>query len=127
MSHRLTPHPAVAAALAVLLLSAAACARPTLELDEQQSFRDATRTHTVEGYVSEGTEELTLSLDLEVDRGAISFRVRDPQGMVRWEGELTGDGSMSDSRDLPPVVGAWRLDLQMVGATGRYEARWLGR
>jgi hypothetical protein len=117
--------PVAAAALA--LLFAAACSRPTLELEETQTFRDATRTQTVEAYVPEGTEELQLSLDLRVERGTVAFRARDPQGVVRWQGELTSGGRMTDQRELEPVVGSWRLDLQFVGATGRYEASWLGR
>ncbi|HEX2165568.1 MAG TPA: hypothetical protein VHM02_16620 [Thermoanaerobaculia bacterium] len=113
----------------VLALAAAliACGKPTLELEERQTFRDASRTQTVEGFVPETTEELSLSLDLQVDAGTVAFRVRDPQGQVRWEGELTGGGSLTDRREFPPVAGPWRLDFQMVGADGRYEVRWLGR
>jgi hypothetical protein len=128
MTKRSAPHrlaPVAAAAFAALL--AAACSRPTLELEETQTFRDATRTQTVEAYVPEGTEELQLSLDLRVERGTVAFRARDPQGMVRWQGELTSGGRMTDQRDLDPVVGSWRLDLQFVGASGRYEVSWLGR
>jgi hypothetical protein len=121
------PRWAAVAAAALCLLAAAACSRPTLELEETQSFRDATRTQSMEGFVPEGTEELSLSLDLRVERGTAAYRLRDPQGVVRWEGELTSGGRMTDRRELEPVVGNWRLDLQMVGATGEYEARWLGR
>lgn len=103
------------------------CSRPTLQLEENQTFRDATRTQTVEAYVPEGTEEVSVELDLRVERGTVAFRVRDPQGMVRWQGELTSGGSLTDRRELEPVVGNWRLDLQMVGATGRYEVQWRGR
>lgn len=120
--HRL----ALLAAVATACL-AAACSRPTLEQEETQTFRDANRTHAVEAYVPEGTEDLRVSLDLRVERGTAAFRVRDPQGVVRWEGELTSGGRFSDERELEPAVGHWRLDMQMVGATGRYEVRWLGR
>jgi hypothetical protein len=115
------------AAAAALALLAAACSRPTLQLDESQTFRDATRTQTVEAYVPEGTEELELSLVLDVDRGTVAFRVSDPLGVVQWQGELTGGGSFSDQRGLDPVVGTWRLDLEMVGAQGKYVAEWMGR
>lgn len=116
----------VLAALA-LLAGAAGCRQPTLQLQEQQTFRDATRTQTIEAYVPEGTEELKLSLDLDVERGTVAFRVRDPMGVVRWQGELTGGGSFSDRRELEPVVGNWRIDLEMVGARGNYEVEWVGR
>jgi hypothetical protein len=117
---------AAAAALA-LLAAAAGCSRPTLQLEEQQTFRDATRTQTIEAYVPEGTEELELSLVLDVDRGTVAFRVSDPLGVVQWQGELTSGGSFSDQRGLDPVVGTWRLDLEMVGAQGKYVAKWVGR
>ena len=117
----------LAAAAALALCVSAACARPTLELEETQTFRDATRTQTVEAYVPEGTEELRLSLDLRVERGTVAFHARDPQGVVRWQGELSSGGRLTDERELEPVVGSWRLDLQLVGASGRYEARWFGR
>lgn len=119
--------PALALPALALAAALAACGEPTLQLEERQTFRDASRTQTVEGFVPEGTRELSLALDLQVDAGTVAFRVRDPQGEVRWEGELTGGGSLTDRRDFPPVVGPWRLDFQMVGAAGRYEARWLGR
>ena len=118
---------AAAAALALLAATAAGCSRPTLQLDESQSFRDATRTQTVEAYVPEGTEELELAIELAVDRGTVAFRVSDPLGVVQWQGELTSGGNFSDQRGLDPVVGTWRLDFEMVGASGRYEARWMGR
>jgi hypothetical protein len=127
---RFTSHQArgLAAAAALALLAAAAgCSRPTLQLEEQQTFRDATRTQTIEAYVPEGTEELELSIVLDVDRGTVAFRASDPLGVVQWQGELTSGGKFSDQRGLDPVVGTWRLDLEMVGASGKYVAEWVGR
>lgn len=117
---------AAAAALA-LLATIAGCSRPTLQLDESQTFRDATRTQTVEAYVPEGTEELELAIELAVERGTVAFRVSDPIGVVQWQSELTSGGKFSDQRGLDPVVGTWRIDFEMVGASGSYEARWVGR
>lgn len=127
---RLTSHQArgLAAVVALALLAAAAgCARPTLQLEERQTFRDATRTQTVEAYVPEGTEEVELSIVLDVERGTVAFRVSDPLGVVQWQGELTSGGKFSDRRGLDPVVGTWRIDLEMVGASGEYDVRWAGR
>lgn len=115
------------AAAALTLLAAAGCTKPTLQQEEQQTFRDATRTQSIEAYVPEGTEELELSLVLEVERGTVAFRVSDPLGVVQWQSELTSGGTFSDQRGLDPVVGTWRLDLEMVGAAGRYEVEWVGR
>jgi hypothetical protein len=115
------------AAAAALALLAAACSRPTLQLDESQTYRDATRTQTVEAYVPEGTEELELAIELAVERGTVAFRVSDPLGVVQWQGELTSGGNFTDQRGLDPVVGTWRLDFEMVGASGSYEARGVGR
>lgn len=118
----------LAAVVALALLAAAAgCARPTLQLEERQTFRDATRTQTVESYVPVGTEEVELSIVLEVERGTVAFRVSDPLGVVQWQGELTSGGKFSDQRGLDPVVGTWRIDLEMVGASGKYDVRWVGR
>lgn len=124
-SHRTRGFTALAAL--ALLAGAAGCSQPTLQLEEQQTFRDATRTQTIEAYVPEGTEKLELSLELDVERGTVAFRVRDPMGVVRWQSELTGGGSFSDQRELEPVVGNWRIDLEMVGARGNYEVEWVGR
>lgn len=127
---RITAHQArsLAAVVALALLAAAAgCARPTLQLEERQTFRDATRTQTVEAYVPEGTEEVELSIVLDVERGTVAFRVSDPLGVVQWQSELTSGGRFSDQRGLDPVVGTWRIDLEMVGATGEYDVRWVGR
>jgi hypothetical protein len=125
-SHQARGLAAAAAALA-LLAGAAGCSRPTLQLEEEQTFRDATRTQTIEAYVPEGTEELELSIVLDVDRGTVAFRASDPLGVVQWQGELTSGGKFSDQRGLDPVVGTWRLDLEMVGASGKYVAEWVGR
>jgi hypothetical protein len=125
-SHQARGLAAAAAALA-LLAGAAGCSRPTLQLEEEQTFRDATRTQTIEAYVPEGTEELELSIVLDVDRGTVAFRASDPLGVVQWQGELTSGGKFSDQRGLDPVVGTWRIDLEMVGASGEYDVRWVGR
>lgn len=117
----------LAAAAALTLLAAAGCSQPTLQLEEQQTFRDATRTQTIEAYVPEGTEELELSLVLDVERGTVAFRVSDPLGVVQWQSELTSGGEFSDQRGLDPVVGTWRIDFEMVGAEGEYVAEWVGR
>jgi hypothetical protein len=117
------------AAGAWLLAAAAfaACGGPRIDVDESQSFRDASRTHTVEAQVGEGMDEVRLRLALELDRGTLAFRVRDPQGVARWEGEITGGGRLRDRREFPALPGTWRLDLEMREASGEYEARWAAR
>jgi hypothetical protein len=115
----------LAAVAALTLLAVAGCSRPTLQ--QQQTFRDATRTQTVEAPVPEGTEKVELSIVLEIERGTVAFRVSDPLGVVQWQGELTSGGKFSDQRGLDPVVGTWRIDFEMVGASGKYDVRWVGR
>jgi len=118
--------PRLAPALLAAAL-AAGCSSPSLQLEESQSFRDASHRQTVEAQVGREIERLELSFDLEVERGTVAFEVTDPLGSVVWRGDVTGGGRLADSRDFPPVEGRWRLDLDLRQASGRYEARWVGR
>ena len=71
--------------LIVLLIAAslgiAACGGTSFKTEERQTFKDASRTATVEAQVPEGIEEITLDLGLEVRKGTVAFTVRDPE---RW-------------------------------------------
>jgi hypothetical protein len=115
------------AALLATAATAAACGGPRVDVEESQTFRDAARTQTVEVTVVEGMEEVRLRLALELDDGTLAFRVRDPRGATRWEGELNAGGELTDRRRFPALPGAWRLDLDLANATGGYEARWEAR
>jgi hypothetical protein len=113
-------------AAAVALL--AACARPSLQLEEQQTFRDATRSQTVEAPVGEEVERLELDLSLELRKGSLAFRVTDPQGVVRWQGTLSAGGELTDTRVFEtPAQGLWRFDIDLAEATGKYRVEWVGR
>jgi len=123
----LPPPAAIAATVLLLAALAAGCSRPSLRLEETQSFRDADHQQTVEAQVSPDVERLELSLDLEVEGGTVAFEVLDPLGTVVWRGDVTSGGRLADSRDFTPIEGRWRLDLDLQAASGRYEARWVGR
>jgi len=122
-----TPAHSLSAAALLLAALAAGCSSPSLKLEETQSFRDASHRQTIEAQVGPEIERLELSFDLEVERGTVAFEVLDPLGSVVWRGDVTGGGRLADSRDFTPVQGRWRLDLDLRQATGRYEARWVGR
>ena len=107
-------------------LGIAACGGTSFKTEERQTFKDASRTATVEAQVPEGIEEITLDLGLEVRKGTVAFTVRDPRGTVVWSGELTAGGEISDRRDFPAVAGPWRLELSMDQASGEYRAGWQG-
>lgn len=118
---------AALASVVVLIVVLAGCSSPSLKLEETLSFRDASHRQTVEAQVGPEIEKLELSLDLQVESGTVAFEVTDPFGKVVWRGDVTGGGRLSDGRELPPVQGRWRLDLDLQQATGRYEALWVGR
>lgn len=128
---RSAPHrpvrPVLVLLLAILVAALAACSQPRFDLQEKQSFRDASRLQTVEAGVSPEVESLRLDLELEVEEGTVAFRVFDPTGAAVWQGEISSGGSLSDRRELQPIEGEWRLELALEDATGRYAARWLGR
>ncbi|HEX2253405.1 MAG TPA: hypothetical protein VHQ65_09075 [Thermoanaerobaculia bacterium] len=114
------------ASLAAALL--AACSRPSLQLEEQQTFRAATRSQTVEAPVSDQVERLELQLSLELNRGSLAFRVTDPQGVVVWQGTLSSGGELSDRRVFEnPAQGTWRFDIDLAEASGNYRVEWVGR
>lgn len=120
---RLSPARAGAAlAFAFVLGVVAACGGPSVDVQAQQSFEGLTDTRTVEASVPEEAEDLTLTLDLEIEEGEVAYRVIDPSGTVRWEGQTSGH--LQDERTFTTRAGEWRLEMDMSGATGRYQAAW---
>lgn len=120
--------PALPALLAVALFALAACAKPSVRIEESQTFRDATWSHSVEAAVASEVKNLSLDLDLEVTQGTVRFQAIDSVGATRWQGEVGAGGTLADSRTWPsPPTGQWRLELTMLGASGTYSAKWLGK
>jgi hypothetical protein len=71
--------------------------------------------------------EVELDVRVDLDAGALSWRVLDPHGEVRWEYHAEAGQRLRESRDLKPHVGEWRIEIELRDAAGEYDFIWEAR
>ncbi|MDQ3746482.1 MAG: hypothetical protein M3444_19080 [Acidobacteriota bacterium] len=119
-----------AAALAALLATATAfAAHRSVKTTESETFADKTAGKKYDLPVPAGGGRVRLRMKGVVTAGEIRFRVLDSAGTEHQNARLTPDGPRPDRFDLetgePRVAaGSWTLEVELKGATGRYEFTW---
>ncbi|MDQ3917759.1 MAG: hypothetical protein M3348_04725 [Acidobacteriota bacterium] len=119
-----------AAALAALLATATAfAAHRSVKTTESETFADKTASKKYDLPVPAGGGRVRLRMKGVVTAGEIRFRVLDSAGTEHQNARLTPDGPKPDRFDLETgepraAAGSWRLEVELKGATGRYEFTW---
>lgn len=88
--------------------------------------RNLTNVETFLYEVGERLTQTRLRIQLEAEAGTAVWTLTDPEGAARWEGRLEAGERLDESRDFAPIVGEWRLELDMEGFTGHYDTLWEG-
>ena len=97
-------------------------ARENVTSNETFESRNAARRVTLT--VSRGADKMTLRLRVQLTRGMVQWRLLDPSGNPRDEGEVVPGPGLDDVRTVKPVEGCWILELNWLGATGSHEVDW---
>lgn len=86
-------------------------------------------TTTVEVFTYDVTDRMVrtaLQLDVALEAGRVTWTFTDPAGEIVWQGALAEVESINETRQFDPVVGQWRLELDVQGAVGEYAVLWRG-
>ncbi|UCC76034.1 MAG: hypothetical protein JSW37_11005 [Anaerolineales bacterium] len=125
--------------LLCLVLLASACSRttetvPPLDAPECCTEGDDCRHETLnkvrdtDTYVYpfqivESVTSMSLRLVIQTQRGSLEYRLVDPDGQVRWQGQVYAVSS-HETRQFEPIVGEWRLEMHPQDLKGGYDVCW---
>jgi len=111
----------------VAALSAAAAPagrRSENQVTATESFAARNGARRVTLTVVRGADKMTLHLRVQLTRGMVQWRLLDPNGKARDEGEVVPGAGLDEVRSLPPAEGCWVLEINWLGATGSHEVDW---
>ncbi len=74
--------------------------------------------------VSRGADKMTLRLRVQLTRGMVQWRLLDPSGKSRDEGEVVPGPGLDEVRTVKPAEGCWILEINWLGATGSHDVDW---
>lgn len=86
-------------------------------------------TTNVEVFTYDVTDDMVrtaLQLGVTLDAGSAAWTFTDPTGAVVWQGALATGQRINETRQFDPVVGQWRLELDVQNAVGDYAILWRG-
>jgi hypothetical protein len=119
----------LAAILSGMTLSAAATPAPAgrparNHVTSNESFAARNGARRVTLTVSRDADKMTLRLRVQLIRGMVQWRLFDPSGASRDEGEVVPGPGLDDVRTVPAAEGCWVLEINWLGATGSHDVDW---
>lgn len=98
-----------------------------IEMRETESYNNKTETKKVRLTVPQSAKSARLQVKADVQSGLMVFRLRDPQGEVRYMDVNTRDHLQADTGTFASVDGDWSLEVGLEKATGSYDIMWTAR
>lgn len=86
-------------------------------------------TTNVEVFTYDVTDRIVrtaLQIDVTLEAGTATWTFTDPNGVVVWDGTLNASQGINETRQFDPVVGQWRMELDLQSAVGDYTVLWRG-
>ncbi|EJO5349155.1 hypothetical protein NRP93_003313 [Clostridium botulinum] len=75
-------------------------------------------TDTYKYTVKDDFKGMKLKINLTLNKGQVSFKLKDPNGNVKWEGKVTSDKPMNETKEFDKIVGEWNLTFENVNNSG---------
>lgn len=94
---------------------------------EARRIRRADAVRRLDHQVPEGAGATRFRIRMELEAGRAEVEITDPDGRSRWRRELDGAGELAEDVEMPAEAGTWRLTLELVAASGRYDVRAVNR
>ncbi len=71
--------------------------------------------------VEKGFKEITLKIDLELEKGEVEFRLVDPNGKIQWIETIDSTKKFNQTKELEKIIGKWDLIFDSINqsAEGR--------
>jgi len=92
--------------------------------DSDKGFRQKSDNRTLDLEVGKVAARVRLNVLMRVPEGVMRFRLLDPKGEERLQGEVREGNGTFDTREIPAIAGTWKLTLERENASGNYEANW---
>jgi hypothetical protein len=117
------------AMLSLMSLSAVATPAPAgrpgrNNVTSNESFEARNGARRVTLTVARGAGKMTLHLRVQLTRGMVQWRLLDPSGTSRDEGEVVPGPGLDEVRTVTPAEGCWVLEINWLGATGSHDVDW---
>lgn len=77
--------------------------------------------------VPEGSQSLDFSLGIQVEEGAVVWRLKTPAGVQVMGGQLLAGDSIAEKRSFGGLPGEWLLEMEYRQAKGAYSMEWTAR
>jgi hypothetical protein len=74
-----------------------------------------------------GNKFARLKIKARLEGGYLSWKLKDPKGNTRLDGEITSGDAGGDSGELKSIAGVWILEIDFREATGNYKINWTAR
>ncbi|WP_291582634.1 hypothetical protein [Clostridium sp. UBA6640] len=68
--------------------------------------------------VEDDFEGMKLEIDLTLTKGKVKFELKDPNGNIQWNGEVTSDKSLKETKDFDKISGKWTLTFENIDNSG---------
>jgi hypothetical protein len=78
-------------------------------------------THDLEVRQSQGFGEVEVHMDIEIERGTLTWKLIDPEGEVRWNGSAVDGQTVREDQSYKSMAGIWLLEIITHEATGQYD------
>lgn len=109
---------------ALVLPSAAGGGRYRANLSDSDTVEAKNDVRRLDLDLGDGATKMTVRVKARLSRGMLQWRLLDPTGAAREEGEVVPGESTAINRSLTPSKGRWVLEIKFLGATGSYNVNW---
>lgn len=92
--------------------------------EQAEEFYGQTDTRRIELEVEKGARLVRMRLVLKAQAGQVAWKLLDPQGQVRGEGDVTEGHGYFEAEHQEPLRGLWVLELSQRQASGSYRVSW---
>jgi hypothetical protein len=115
--------------IAVVAMNLAACAafRDTSTVRSRWCLVDRTEIKSLTYEMRADMQKIEVKFEALIDDGSLAWKLTDPEGALRWEGEISAGHCAKDDHTFDALEGEWTMDLDLRKFTGKYEVCWKAR
>jgi hypothetical protein len=114
-------------AVVAMILAACAAFRDTSTVRSRWCLVDRTEIKSLTYEMRADMQKIEVRFEALIDNGSLAWKLTDPEGVLRWEGEITAGHCAKDDRTFDALDGEWTMDLNLNKFTGKCEVCWKAR
>ncbi|PKM49187.1 MAG: hypothetical protein CVV02_17120 [Firmicutes bacterium HGW-Firmicutes-7] len=78
-------------------------------------------TDTYSYNVEDDFKGMKLKINLTLTKGKVSFELKDPNGDIKWSGDVNLDEPLNEVKSFDKITGEWTLTFENVDNSGEGE------